>query len=61
MIEITVNRNGAKNKMQMAREFAKHPNFHLYRISEIIETMRSYERAGQLVVTDETLTIIHYC
>ena len=60
-IEIArVKRNGAKNRMEMARQFlAQSDAFHLYRLSEVIETMRSYERDGLLVITDSELILNH--
>lgn len=61
IIEIArVNRNGAKNKIEMAREFlAQSPAFHLYRLGEVIATLRSYEREGLLVITDTELILNH--
>jgi hypothetical protein len=45
--------------MAIAREFAKLPQFHLYRIGEIIDTMRSYERDGLLVITKTEAILYH--
>ena len=60
-IEIArVKRNGANNKIEIARQFlAQSETFHLYRLSEVIETMRSYERDGLLVITDSELILNH--
>ena len=46
-------------KMATARNIAELPGFELYRISEIIEMMRSYERSG-LVMTTETEYIVYH-
>ena len=55
-----VKRNGAKNRMEMARQFlAQAETFHMYRLSEAIETMRSYERNGLLVITETELILKH--
>lgn len=58
-IEIArVNHNNT-NRMAIAREFSKLPDFRLYRISEIIDTMRSYERDGLLVITETEAILYH--
>lgn len=56
-----VKRNGAKNRMQMAREFLDQASeqFKNYRISEVIETLRSYEREGLFIITDTELILNH--
>lgn len=61
MVEIArVKRNGAKTRMEMARQFlAQSESFRLYRLSEVIETMRSYEREGLLVITETELILNH--
>lgn len=61
MTLITVNRNGARNKMEMARELSKHPHFRLTPMSEVIKTLRYYESEGNLVVTELFITLKHYC
>lgn len=60
-IEIArVKRNGAKNRMEMARELLKQSDcFHLCRLSEVIETIRSYERDGLFIITDTELILNH--
>ena len=60
-IEIArVKRNGAKNRIEMAREFlAQAESFNLYRLSEVIETLRSYERDGLFIITDSELILKH--
>ena len=61
IIEIArVNHNNT-NRMAIAREFAKLPQFRLYRLSEIIATMRSYERDGLLVITNTEAILYHDC
>lgn len=56
-----VKRNGAKNRMEMAREFLDQASeqFKNYRISEVIETLRSYEREGLFIITDTELILNH--
>ena len=54
-----VNIPANSNRMKIARAFANHPAFHLYRIGEIVETMRSYERDGLLVITDCEAVLYH--
>lgn len=62
MIEITVNRNGANRRIDMAREFIiQLPEYKFIGLNNMVETLRSYERAGQFIVTDNTLTLVHYC
>lgn len=61
MILITVNRNGAQTRMEMARELAKHIAFKNVPISEVIKSLRSYERSGDLTVTECFITLKHYC
>ena len=60
-IEIArVKRNGARNRMEMAKEFLKQSDaFHLYRLGEVINTLRSYERDCLLVITDTELILEH--
>lgn len=59
-IEIArVKRNGAENRMQMAREFSKADAFKLVRMSDVIATLRVYERDGLLKVTDTELIMYH--
>lgn len=60
-IEIArVKRNGAKNRIEMAREFlAQAESFNLYRFSEVIETLKSYERDGLFIITDSELILKH--
>lgn len=58
---INVNRNGAKTNMEIARELKNHPNFRLTPMSEVIKTVRSYQRSGDLVVTELFITLKHYC
>ena len=58
-IEIARVKHNNTNRMAIAREFAKLPQFHLYRIGEIIETMRSYERDGLLVITKTEAILYH--
>lgn len=59
IIEIVrVNHNNT-NRMAIAREFAKLPHFRLYRLGEIIDTMRSYERSGLLVITETEAILYH--
>lgn len=61
IIEIArVNHNNT-NRITIARQFAKLPAFHLYRLAEIIETMRSYERDGLLVITETEAVLYHDC
>lgn len=59
IIEIARVHHNNTNRMAIAREFAKLPAFRLYRICEIIETMRSYERDGLLVITDSEAILYH--
>lgn len=47
------------NRIAIAREFAKLPAFRLYRLGEIIDTMRSYERDGLLVITKTEAILYH--
>lgn len=61
MVLIQVNRNGAKNRMQMARELAKHPSMRNLPMSEVIATLRSYEATGDLYVSECFITLKHYC
>lgn len=48
-----------RNKMETARAFAKCKTFHMYRLGEIIDTMRSYERLGWLVYTETEAILYH--
>ena len=59
MIEIARVSHSNTNRMAIAREFAKLPQFQLYRIGEIIETMKSYEREGLLVITETEAILYH--
>lgn len=61
MVLITVNRNGARNRIEMARELAKHPAFKFVPLSEVINTLRVYEKDGNLVLTECFITLKHYC
>lgn len=61
MIKITVKRNGAKNRMEMAKRFSKHEVFALAPLSEVLKSIRAYEKDNQFIITDDELTIIHYC
>ena len=61
MTLIIVNRNGAKNHIEMARELAKHTAFKLTPLSEVIKTLRVYEREGNLILTECFITLKHYC
>lgn len=59
-IEIArVNRNGAKNKIQMARELAKADAFQRVSLADIIATLRTYERDGLFTITDTELILYH--
>lgn len=59
IIEIArVNHNNT-NRMAIAREFAKLPQFKFYRLGEIIDTMRSYERSGLLIITRTEAVLYH--
>ena len=58
-IEIArVNHNNT-NRMAIAKAFARLPWFHNYRLSEIISTMKSYERDGLLVITKTEAILYH--
>lgn len=61
MTLITVNRNGAKNRIEMARELAKHPAFKWVSLHDVIMSLRSYEESGDLIVTECFITLRHYC
>lgn len=61
MVLITVNRNGARNRIEMARELAKHPAFKLAPLSEVINTLRVYEKDGNLVLSECFISLKHYC
>ena len=61
MTLIIVNRNGAKNHIEIARELAKHTAFKLTPLSEVIKTLRVYEREGNLILTECFITRKHYC
>ena len=61
MITITVNRNGAKNNIEIARELAKHPAFKWVPLSEVIKTLRSYQRSGDVIISECFITLKHYC
>ena len=61
MALITVNRNGARNRIEMAGELAKHPAFKFVPLSEVINTLRVYEKDGNLVLTECFITLKHYC
>ena len=58
-IEIARINHSNMNRMAIAREFAKLPVFHLVPVSEIISTMRSYEREGLLVITEAEAVLYH--
>lgn len=59
MVEIARVKHNNTNRMAIAKAFAKHPTFHLYRISEILSTMRTYEREGLLVITETEAIMYH--
>ena len=60
LVEIArVNGNGIKNRMELARAIQKLKDFRLYRISEIVETIRSYEHSGLLVTEGDDIVIYH--
>lgn len=61
MVLITVNRNGARNRIEMARELAKHPAFKLTPLSDVINTLRVYEKEGNLVLSECFISLKHYC
>lgn len=61
MITITVNRNGAKTNMEIARELAKHSAFRLTPMSEVIKTLRSYQKSGDIFISECFITLKHYC
>lgn len=50
-----------KNNMETARAFARCEAFKNYRISEIIENMRSYEKCGWLIYSDTEAIMYHDC
>ena len=47
--------------METAKAFARCEAFKNYRISEIIENMRSYEKCGWLIYTDTEAIMYHDC
>lgn len=60
MIEIARVQRG-NNNMETAQAFAKCEAFRNYRISEIVATMRSYQKSGLLVLTDTEAILFHDC
>lgn len=56
-----VKRNGAQNRIEMARELlTQAPEaFPLYRVSEMIQTIRHYESNGLFIVTDTEIILNH--
>ena len=48
-----------RNNMETAKAFAQCEAFRLYRLGEIVETMRSYSRDGLLVYTDREAILYH--
>lgn len=60
MIELARVKRG-QNNMEIARAFAKCEAFKGYTISAILETMRSYEKAGLLILTAAEAIIFHDC
>ena len=58
-IEIARVHHNNTNRMAIARAFAKLPQFDRYRISEIIDTMKVYERDGLLVITETEAILYH--
>ena len=61
IIEIARVKHNNTNRIAIAREFAKLPAFRLYRLGEIIDTMKSYERDGLLVITETEAVLYHDC
>ena len=61
MTTITVNRNGAHTNMEIARELKKHPAFRLTPMSEVIRTLRSYQKSDDVIITECFITLVHYC
>lgn len=60
-IEIARVNHKNENRMAIARAFAKHPNFKNCTIANIIETMRSYEKSGDLIITESEAILYHVC
>lgn len=58
---IIVNKNGAKNRMEMAKELIKHPAFRGCSLYDVITSIRSYERTGDLIVSELFIILRHYC
>ena len=58
-IEIARVNHNNENRMAIAKAFSKLPAFHLYRLGEIIDTMKSYERDGLLVITETEAILYH--
>lgn len=56
-----VKRNGAQTRIEMARELLSQAQdaFPLYRVSEMIQTIRYYESNGLFVVTDTEIILNH--
>ena len=59
MIELARVNHPNTNRMAIAKAFAKHPSFKMYCLGEIIDTMKSYERVGLLVITDKEAILYH--
>lgn len=59
IIELARVNHPNKNRMEIAKAFAKHPSFKMHRLGEVISTMRSYERVGLLVITDTEAILYH--
>ena len=58
---IVVNRNGAQNRMEMAKELKKHPAFKWCSTYDVIKSIRSYEKTGDFFISELFITIKHYC
>ena len=55
----TVSLEGKTNRMAVARKmFAEYSN-HFSSVAEVIETLRAYEKTGDLVWTDKCAYILH--
>lgn len=54
-----VNTEGLKNKAEIARAFAKQDCFKWTKLSDVIATMRNYEKCGWLVYTGKEAILYH--
>ena len=61
MTLITVNRNGARTNIEIARELAKHPSFKLVPLNEVIKSLKSYQKSGDFYMNECFITLKHYC